>query len=108
MSCPLSHVLTPLTHSLTIGPCIYVRNNIACWYAFLIRLLVMLTPLYSCHWVINSSALVRSPVKIRGVFPTNLSFHPPGIVADDSSLRQAKDVELKRNVKRARQDKDLA
>jgi hypothetical protein len=27
--------------------------------------------------VINSSARLRSPVKIRGVFPTSLSFRPP-------------------------------
>jgi hypothetical protein len=28
----------------------------------------------------NSSALVRSPVKISGVFPTNLSFRPLGMI----------------------------
>ena len=31
--------------------------------------------------MINSSALARSPVKIRGVFPTNfLSLLPPGMI----------------------------
>jgi hypothetical protein len=37
----------------------------------------MLTPSYSCHCIINSLALDRSPVNIRGVLPTNLSFLPP-------------------------------
>jgi hypothetical protein len=37
----------------------------------------MLTPSYSCHCVMNSSARLRSPLNMRGVFPTNLSFLPP-------------------------------
>jgi hypothetical protein len=78
MTCPHSQALTPLTHSLIRGPWMYVRNNIALWYAFLMRLLVMFTPLYSCHCVMNSSALSRSPLKISGVLPTSLSPRPPG------------------------------
>jgi hypothetical protein len=38
----------------------------------------MLTPSYSCHCVMNSLALLRSPVNMWGVLPTNLSFLPPG------------------------------
>jgi hypothetical protein len=44
------------------------------------RSFVMLTPSYSCHCVMNSSALSRSPLKIRGGFPTSLSPHPPGTI----------------------------
>jgi hypothetical protein len=36
----------------------------------------MFTHSYSCHWVINSSALARSPLKIRGVFVTDLQGPP--------------------------------
>jgi hypothetical protein len=39
---------------------------------------VILTPLYSCHCMMNSSALSRSPLNIRGGFPTSLSPLPPG------------------------------
>jgi hypothetical protein len=78
MTCPRNQALTPLTHSLTRGPWMYVRNNIARWYAFLIRSLVMFTPSYSCHCVMNSSALSRSPLKISGGLPTSLSPRPPG------------------------------
>jgi hypothetical protein len=38
----------------------------------------MLTPSYSCHWVMNSSAASRFPLKISGGFPTSLSPCPPG------------------------------
>jgi hypothetical protein len=38
---------------------------------------VILTPSYSCHWVMNSSARLRSPLNMSGVFPTNLSLLPP-------------------------------
>jgi hypothetical protein len=55
-----------------------VRNNIARWYAFLMRSLVMLTPSYSCHWVMNSSAASLFPLNISGGFPTSLSPRPPG------------------------------
>jgi hypothetical protein len=79
MTCPCNQALTPLTHSLTRGPWIYVRNNIARWYAFLIRSLVMFTPSYSCHCIMNSSALSQSPLKISRGLPTSLSPRPPGI-----------------------------
>jgi hypothetical protein len=44
------------------------------------RSLVMLTPSYSCHWVINSSAASRFPLNISGEFPTSLSPRPPGTI----------------------------
>jgi hypothetical protein len=80
MTCPHSQALTPFTHSLTRGPWMYVRNNIACWYAFRMRSFVIFTPLYSCHCVMNSSALSRSPLKISGGLPTSLSPRPPGTI----------------------------
>jgi hypothetical protein len=40
----------------------------------------MLTPSYSCHWVINSSAASRFPLNISGGFPTSLSPRPPGTI----------------------------
>jgi hypothetical protein len=38
----------------------------------------MLTPLYSCHWVMNSSALSQSPLNMSGGLPMSLSPCPPG------------------------------
>src|SRR6202453_5263975 len=68
-----NHALIAFTHSLTNGPCRYMRNSIARWNGILIWLLVILTPSYSCHWVENSSDLVLSPLKTVGGFPISLS-----------------------------------
>src|ERR1700677_4365799 len=57
-----NHALIAFTHSLTKGPCRYMRNSIARWNGILIWLLVILTPSYNCHCVENSSDLLLSPL----------------------------------------------
>src|ERR1700677_4995330 len=68
-----NHALIAFTHSLTNGPCRYVRNSIARWNGILIWLLVILTPSYNCHWVENSSDLLLSPLNTVGGLPISLS-----------------------------------
>jgi hypothetical protein len=69
----VAHRCCDWTHSMTCGPCKYVRNSMHCWKGFCIAGVAKLTPTKRLHCVRNSSALVRSRLNTCGSLPMNRS-----------------------------------